>query len=105
MTAGEMGQGVGTLSKAAVLVAGAKVDFDHMNNKLEAQIQGLRGAWRGAGGRAFFTLHQAWTEKQKAIVQALDEFESALASTELDNISTDEAQSANYNRTAGRLGG
>ena len=104
MPAAEMGQGVGTLSKGAALVAGAKVDFDRISNKLDGQIQELRAAWRGAGGTAFFTLHQAWTEKQIVIVRALDEFQSALTSTERDNVSTDEAQSANYGRTTSRLG-
>ena len=100
----EMGQGAGTLSKGAALVAGAKGDFDRISNKLDGQIQGLRGRWQGAGGTAFFTLHQAWTEKQKVIVQALNEFENSLTSTEQDNVSTDEAQSANYTRTTRRLG-
>ncbi len=78
MSAAEMGQGEGTLSKGAALVADAKVDFDRISNKLDGQIQGLRGRWQGAGGTAFFTLHQAWTEKQKVIVQALNEFESVV---------------------------
>ena len=104
MSAAEMGQGEGTLSKGAGLVAGAKVDLDHISNKLDGQIQGLRGRWQGAGGTAFFTLHQAWTAKQKVIVQALEEFERALTGTERDNIATDEAQSANYARTTSRLG-
>ena len=100
----EMGQGAGTLSKGAALVAGARVDFDRISNKLDGQIQGLRGRWQGAGGTAFFTLHQAWTEKQKVIVQALDEFANSLTSTERDNVTTDEAQSVNYARTTSRLG-
>ena len=100
----EMGQGAGTLSKGAALVAGAKVDFDRISSNLDGQIQGLRGRWQGAGGTAFFTLHQAWTEKQKVIVQALGEFESALTATERGNVSTDEAQAANYARTTSRLG-
>ena len=41
----------------------------------------------------------------RVIVSALNEFEASLTTTEKDNISTDEAQSANYQRTAGRLGG
>ena len=105
MSAAEMGQGEGTLTKAAGLVSDAKADFDRLSLKLDGQIQGLQGKWAGAGGTAFFTLHQAWTEKQKVIVGALNEFEASLTSTEKDNISTDDAQSANYNRTAGRLGG
>ncbi len=103
--ANEMGQGEGTLTKAAGLVADAKQDFDRLSGKLEGQIQGLQGKWAGAGGQAFFQLHRAWTEKQKVIVSALNEFEASLTSTERDNVSTDEAQSANYTRTAGRLGG
>lgn len=101
----EMGQGEGTLTKAAGLVADAKQDFDRLSGKLDGQIRGLQGKWAGAGGQAFFTLHQAWTEKQKVIIGALNEFEASLTKTEKDNISTDEAQSANYARTAGRLGG
>jgi WXG100 family type VII secretion target len=101
----EMGQGEGTLTRAAGLVAEAKQDFDRLSGQLEGQIQGLQGRWTGAGGTAFFQLHRAWTEKQRIIVSALNEFEASLTSTERDNISTDEAQSSNYARTAGRLGG
>jgi WXG100 family type VII secretion target len=104
MSASEMGQGEGTLGKGAGLVAVAKVDLDRISSRLDGQIQGLRGRWQGAGGTAFFTFHQAWTEKQRTIVQALDSFESALNRTERDNVATDEAQSAAYARTTSRLG-
>lgn len=104
-SAHEMGQGEGTLTRAAGLVAHARQDFDRLSSKLDGQIQGLQGRWAGAGGQAFFALHRAWTEKQQVIVSALDEFEASLTSTEKDNIRTDEAQSANYTRTLGRLGG
>jgi WXG100 family type VII secretion target len=100
----EMGQGEGTLTRAAGLVADAKQDFDGLSRALEGQIAGLQGKWQGAGGSAFFTLHQAWTEKQRVITNALNEFEASLTSTERDNMSTDETQSASYNRFAGRLG-
>jgi WXG100 family type VII secretion target len=103
VTAAEMGQGQGTLSKGAALVAEAKADLDRISHTLDGQIQGLRGRWQGAGGTAFFALHQAWTEQQRTIVRALDQFESALTGTERDNVSTDEAQAANYARTTSRL--
>lgn len=103
-SANEMGQGERTLSRAAGLVADAKQDFDGFSRKLDGQIAGLRGRWAGAGGTAFFTLHQAWTEKQNVITNALNEFEASLVSTERDNVNTDEQQSATYNRTASRLG-
>jgi WXG100 family type VII secretion target len=104
MSAVEMGQGEGTLSKGAALVAGAKVDLDSISSRLDSQIQGLRCRWLGSGGTAFFALHQAWTERQRIIVRSLDEFERALTTTERDNLATDEAQSASYTRTASRLG-
>ena len=100
----EMGQGEGTLTRAAGLVAEAKQDFDSLSKNLEGQIQGIQGKWAGAGGTAFFSLHQAWNEKQRIITNALNEFQNSLTSTEKDNVSTDETQSANYSRVAGRLG-
>ena len=100
----EMGQGEGTLTRAAGLVAEAKQDFDSLSKSLEGQIQGIQGKWAGAGGTAFFSLHQAWNEKQRIITNALNEFQGSLTSTEKDNVSTDEAQSSNYSRVAGRLG-
>lgn len=101
----EMGQGERTLTRAAGLVGQAKQDFDALSKALDGQIAGLQGKWAGAGGTAFFTLHQAWTEKQAVITKALNEFVSSLTSTERDNFNTDDTQSANYNRFAGRLGG
>ena len=100
----EMGQGERTLTRAAGLVADARQDFEGLSKALEGQIAGLQGKWAGAGGTAFFSLHQAWTEKQRVITNALNDFEASLTSTEKDNLNTDETQSSNYNRYAGRLG-
>ncbi len=102
--AAEMGQGDHTLTRAAGLVAEARQDFDGLSKALDGQISGIQGKWAGAGGTAFFALHQAWTEKQRVITNALNEFEASLTKTEKDNLSTDQDQSSNYNRFAGRLG-
>ena len=104
MSAGQYGQGEGTLSKAAEMVRDAKADFDQLAKTLEGQIQGAQSSWKGAGGTAFFALHQAWTEKQNTIVSALNEFESSLRSTEKDNTSTDDSQSQNFAGFQSRLG-
>ena len=101
----EMGQGQGTLTRAAGLVTDAKADFDSLSNALSGQIQGLQGRWAGAGGTAFFSLHTAWTEKQKVITNALNEFEASLQSTERDNVNTDQTQSDYMNKNHDRLGG
>ena len=100
----EFGQGEGTLSKAAGLVTDARGDFNKIADKLTGQIAGVQGKWGGQGAHAFFTLHQAWTEKQKVIVDALDEFSASLHSTEKDNVATDDAQHGNFNKLHGRLG-
>lgn len=100
----DYGQGEKTLSKAAAMVQAAKGDFDKLSSKLDGQIQGLNGKWVGSGGSAFFALHAAWTEKQKIIVKALNDFEQSLTTTEKDNVSTDDTQSANYSKVSGRLG-
>ncbi len=102
--AAEMGQGEGTLTRAAGLVAEAQADFDVLSRGLEQQILAQQGAWVGSGGSAFFTLHRAWTDKQRVITSALREFEASLTSTEKDNMRTDETQSSSYHRVAGRLG-
>jgi WXG100 family type VII secretion target len=100
----EFGQGEGTLSKAATLVSDARADFNKIADRLTGQIGAVQGKWGGQGASAFFVLHQAWTEKQKVIVDALDEFSASLHSTEKDNVSTDDAQGTSYTRLQGRLG-
>jgi len=104
-TPNEMKAGDRTLSRAAGMVATAKSDFDRLSATLSDTILGYQTKWQGQGGRAFFTLHQAWSDKQTRIVRALNEFEAALISTERDNINTDQAQSDNMARTHSRLDG
>ncbi len=99
----EFGQGEGTLTRAAGLVSDARADFNTISARLSDQISGVQGRWGGQGAQAFFTLHQTWTEKQKVIVGALDEFASSLTVTERDNTSTDDEQGSNFGRLSSRL--
>jgi WXG100 family type VII secretion target len=101
----EMLAGDQVLSRAAGMVAAARADFTRDAARLEHQISGLRGRWQGAGGQAFFALQQAWSERQRVIVAALDGFEHALRSTERDNVGTDETQQGYQLSLASRLGG
>lgn len=100
----EFGQGHGVLSRAAGMVADARTDFNSYSNTLSNQIASVQGKWGGAGATAFFTLHQAWTEKHKVIVDALNEFEDSLQVTERDNTATDDTQRSSYANLQGRLG-
>jgi uncharacterized protein YukE len=103
-SANEMGQAQGTLSAAAGMVADAKHDFDRLNSELVQHIDGAKATWVGQGGTAFSALGHAWAEKQRTIVSALNQFEASLRSTEKDNTSTDDTQSAAFARNHQRLG-
>jgi WXG100 family type VII secretion target len=103
-SAQEMGQGEGTLSTAAGMVADAKHDFDRLNSQLVQHIDSAKAKWSGQGGSAFNNLGHAWHEKQATIVSALNQFEASLRSTEKDNTSTDDTQSSAFSRNQQRLG-
>ena len=101
----EMAMGVDTLGRGADLVEGARHDFDRLSAELDQEIDQLRGRWQGAGGQAFFVLHEAWTDRQRVIVSALDDFAAALRGTQRDVADTDETQAAAYFHDLSRLGG
>ena len=101
----EMGMGVGTLGRGADLVGAARADFDRMSAELDQEIDQLRPRWQGAGGRAFFVLKDAWHDRHRQVVAALDELATALRDTGRDVLATDEAQAAGYHHDLGRLGG
>jgi uncharacterized protein YukE len=103
-SAQEMGQGREALSRAAGMVAEARGDFDRYNHELVQTIDSTRAVWAGQGARAFSSLGLAWSAKQRTITDALDRFETALLSTEKDNVSTDDAQSSVFARNQRRLG-
>jgi uncharacterized protein YukE len=103
-SAHEMGQGRGTLSAGAAMVAEARHDLDRITAELGAHLDAARSQWSGQGGAAFTALGRAWSERQRTIVGALAGFETALRSTEHDNTTTDDAQAAAFGRTGQRLG-
>ena len=101
----EMAMGMDTLGRGADLVEAARHDFDRMSAELDQEIASLRGRWQGAGGQAFFVLHDAWTDKQRVIVAALDGFATALRDTRRGVVDADDAQAATYHHDLSRLGG
>lgn len=103
-TAQLFGQGDGALSRAAGIVAVAKVDLDGLAARLAGQLAEGETRWQGVGGAAFFALLTTWHQKQRQIVSALDDFAAALRATERDNLATDEAQASDYARTQSLLG-
>ena len=100
----EMGQGQATLSVAAGRVADARSDFDRLDHELVQHLDAARARWTGQGAAAFQALGLAWAERQRTITGALDGFAASLRSTETDNTTTDETQSAAFTRSRQRLG-
>jgi WXG100 family type VII secretion target len=100
----EVRVGAGALTGASRLVAGARQDFDRMGRDLGSQVAGLRGRWAGSGGQAFFGLHQAWDDRQRRVVAALDDFEASLRGTDRDLAATDDAQATTFTGFQHRLG-
>jgi WXG100 family type VII secretion target len=93
------------LTRAAGMVATAKVDFDRRAVALNDQIAGMAMRWQGSGGLAFQNLQRAWQEKQTTIMRALDDFEQSLVVTDRDFTSTDDAQAQVAGTNLGRLDG
>jgi WXG100 family type VII secretion target len=93
------------LTRAAGMVATAKVDFDQRAAALDGQIAGMAMRWQGAGGQAFQNLQRAWQEKQTTITRALNDFEQSLVVTDRDFTSTDDAQAQAAVANLGRLDG
>jgi WXG100 family type VII secretion target len=69
----------------AVVLERTAAKFDQVNRDLEAMLKGLmsqlealRGAWQGAGGRSFEQVKTQWADDQAAIQRTLAETSAAL---------------------------
>jgi WXG100 family type VII secretion target len=92
------------LSKAAESVDTARNDVTQRCSELGGQIDAIGAKWGGQGAVAFRQLHQAWQEKQRKIVGALDQFSESLRQTEKDNVATDQARADASANLMNRLG-
>ncbi|MBN1173016.1 MAG: WXG100 family type VII secretion target [Micromonosporaceae bacterium] len=51
----------------------ARDDFDTMLKQLLSRLEGLQGAWVGAGGRSFNETKLRWAEDQSALLTMLSQ--------------------------------
>jgi len=105
MSTMQMWAGEGSLGRAAALVAEARTDFDRLAADLTDRITADRARWQGTGGQSFFTLQQAWADKQRTIVAALSRFEQALLDTQSANAVTDADAAGLQHAALARLDG
>ena len=99
-----IGLTVGTLERAAALVGTARADLVGLGGRLSAGLADAQAGWRGGGARSFAGFHQAWSERHRAIVAALDGFESALRGLETISQRTDAEQARAYAGASAGLG-
>lgn len=92
------------LSHAAEHVRTAQSEVTTLCQSLSSQIQGIGARWGGQGATAFHTLHNTWQEKQRTIVNALEDFAASLETTQSDNVGTDQAQADMSSNLLRRLG-
>lgn len=101
--AGNMELGAGALKQIGGEVTSGKEDFRALSHQLSGKINEKTQQWQGAGGTAFFNLHQQWQDKNTKILAALDEFDAALRKTDSDTTSTDQGQSQSMGTNLGAL--
>jgi WXG100 family type VII secretion target len=76
-----------TQAQAAVMESTARKfeqagqDLEGMLSRLLGELEGLRQAWQGAGGRSFEQVKQAWARDQRMLHSVLEETASAVRSS------------------------
>ncbi|WP_213451508.1 WXG100 family type VII secretion target [Rhizomonospora bruguierae] len=99
-----------TRAQAAVMAQTA-AKFEQVDDSLQAmlrrllaQLEGLRTAWQGTGGRSFEQVKVAWSEDQTALHRALRETASAIRTAGHQYDATDTEAASRVGAT-GRRGG
>ncbi|GAA4814928.1 WXG100 family type VII secretion target [Nocardioides caeni] len=100
----EFGQAKGALKEIAERVVQAKQEFAQHSATMDDQLAELATKWQGSGGLSFNNLKQAWLEKHKVVITALDRFHASLTETERDNEAVDEAAGSGMVSLLNRLG-
>lgn len=102
--AGEVAAADGALKAGAQAVAQSRSELQQQLKVLEGQLSGIGSAWQGQGAVAFTTLMTRWRENANQIINALNEFESNLNSSQSTYTAADDQQSSAMNRLTSRLG-
>ncbi|GAA4693053.1 WXG100 family type VII secretion target [Phytohabitans rumicis] len=98
-----------TQAEAAVLERTA-AKFDEVNRELEAMLKGLmaelevlRSAWQGAGGRSFEQVKSQWVRDQAGIQQSLAETAAAIRTAGRGYEATDSQAASRVAATGGGI--
>lgn len=102
--AGEVSAAEGALQAGAAAVAQSREELQRELGSLEGKLAGIGSAWKGQGAVAFTSLMQRWNEDARQIIDALNQFEANLLSSQSSYSAADEAQQSAMSRLTSRLG-
>ena len=102
--AGEVSAADGALKAGAAQVAQSRGELTQQLSALEGKLNGIGAQWQGQGSTAFQSLMVRWNEDARKIINALNEFEQNLNTSQTTYTSSDEQQSSTMSRLSGRLG-
>jgi WXG100 family type VII secretion target len=102
--AAEVSAADGALKQGADAVAQSRDELRRELSSLEGKLSGIGSHWQGQGAVAFNALMARWREDATKIVNALNEFEANLQSSQASYTAADEAQQSTFSRLQGRLG-
>lgn len=102
--AGEVSAADGALKAGANVVAQTRGSLQQQLQVLDGKLAGIGAGWQGQGAVAFAQLMARWREDATKIINALNEFEANLVSSQSTYTASDESQAASLSALTGRLG-
>lgn len=102
--AGEVSAADGALKQGADVVAQSRSALLQQIQVLEGKLAGVGAGWAGQGAVAFSSLMTRWREDATKMVNALNEFEANLISSQSTYSAADDQQAQSLGNFNARLG-
>lgn len=103
--AGEVSAADGALKAGADVVASTRGSLQQQLQVLDGKLSGVGAGWQGQGAVAFGQLMTRWRDDAAKIINALNEFEANLISSQSTYTASDDAQASAMSNLSGRLNG
>jgi WXG100 family type VII secretion target len=102
--AGEVSAADGALKAGANVVAQTRGSLQQQLQVLDGKLSGIGSGWQGQGAVAFTQLMTRWRDDSTKIINALNEFEANLTSSQSTYTASDDDQAQKMSHLANRLG-
>lgn len=102
--AGEVSAADGALQRGSKIVGDARQQLTQELSSLEGKLSGIGSAWKGSGSTAFQSVMTRWHQDSAKIINALNQFEENLTSSQSTYTTTDDTQQSSFSKLQSRLG-